>query len=339
MIKSIWNDLSKSVMKRILLSFNRPVLFPFWSWCFLYLFVAIPSFSAPRIVCDSPKYDFGTVIGQNEITHTFILWNRGDESVKISGIKNCCGTESSITPMEILPGSNAVCTSIFTTRNRYGPQDKQILIASNDRKNPYYELKMIGTLLKSVECSPRLLRLGNLLPDSKIMQTITATNRLEKVVMLESVKTSIRGMSAEVMDGGGDSVRSWTIHLSTSNSLPVGKISGQIRLKFSSGSVNVPVIGTVNPFIQVVPEQVQIVSGLDHPVERLVMLRGGSDRLFDILSAELLHADGQVEILKLAETRWQLKLSISSGTIESGARLKIKTTCEGQTVIEIPIIQ
>lgn len=186
-------------MKNIVLSFDHPVLL-FWS---LWL-VAVPSFAAPRIVCDAPKYDFGTVIGQEKISREFILWNRGDSPVKISKIKNCCGVASTITPMEILPGSNAVCKAIFTTRNRYGKQNKQILIASNDRKNPYFELKLVGTLLRPVEFSPRLIRLGTLLPDADCSQIITATNLLERAVTLQSVESTIKGIEANVVGGIDD---------------------------------------------------------------------------------------------------------------------------------------
>ncbi|MDF7802189.1 DUF1573 domain-containing protein, partial [Pontiellaceae bacterium B1224] len=74
--------------------------------------------AVPKIHCDAPKYDFGTVIGQEKITHTFILINKGDEPLVISKIKNCCGVESKVVPKMIPPGSNAVCTAVFTTRNR-----------------------------------------------------------------------------------------------------------------------------------------------------------------------------------------------------------------------------
>ena len=106
--------------------------------------------------------------------------------------------------MEILPGSNAVCKAVFTTRNRYGKQNKQILIASNDRKHPYYELKMVGTLLRPVEFKPRLIRLGSLLPDAHVSQTITATNLLDKAVELQSVRSTVEGIEAKIVGGIDD---------------------------------------------------------------------------------------------------------------------------------------
>lgn len=297
--------------------------------------VANQTVAAPRIVCDSPKYDFGTVIGQDEITHEYVLWNRGDSPVKISNIKNCCGVSSSITPMEILPGSNAVCKSVFTTRNRYGQQDKQILIASNDRKHPYYELKMVGTLLKPVESTPRLVRLGTLLPDSKITKTITATNLLDTTVELKSVSSAVKGIGAEIVESNE---RSWIVELNMTPALVPGKLKGNILLNFSSGVVSVPVTGAVKPVIQVVPEQIQFSSRSTNDTERLVMLRSGDGRKFDVLSAELVDADGQVELSKLADDRWQLKVAVKPNSIMTGTKLKLETSSQLQSFIEIPFL-
>ncbi|MDF7801992.1 DUF1573 domain-containing protein [Pontiellaceae bacterium B1224] len=317
---------------------HNPVLL-FWS---LWL-AALPSLAAPRLHCDSPKYDFGTVIGQEKVMREFILWNRGDSPVQISKIKNCCGVESTIIPMKILPGSNAVCTSIFTTRNRYGKQDKQILIASNDRKNPYFELKIVGTLLKPVEFSPRWIRLGNLMPDSIVSETISATNLLDRVVEFQSVESTITGVQAHVVDGGDDSAsenpeqrRSWSIELSTTEELQPGKINGQIQLHFSSGTVNVPVIGTVKPIIQIVPEKIQFTGRPAKETERLVMLRSGDGRTFEVFSAKLAKGEGSVVIKRLADDRWQLKLMVQPDTIQPGASIIIKTSIESQDTNLIP---
>ncbi len=306
--------------------------------------------AAPRIVCDAPKHDFGTLIGSEKITHEFVLWNRGSSPVTIAKIKNCCGVTSSIKPMEILPGSNAVCKAVFTTRNRYGKQDKQILIASNDRRRPYFELKMTGTLQRPVEFSPRLVRLGTLLPDSEVDQAITATNLLEKGVVLESVVSKVKGIEATV-DGILDPVsvdnldlgsrlqqRNWTIKLGSSGPLAVGKLNGMIQLNFSSGTVKVPIIGTVRPIIQVVPDQIQFSSRSSKATERLVMLRSGDGRAFEVLSAKLEAAEGSVEIKKLAEGRWQLRVAVVPDSLPAASALQVQTSCKGQSKITVPLL-
>ncbi|MBN2162436.1 MAG: DUF1573 domain-containing protein [Pontiellaceae bacterium] len=311
-----------------------------WQKFHRFLLFALCSFTtsllqaAPRIECEHPKFDFGTVIGQEQITHEFVIWNRGDEPLMISKIKNCCGVETEVEPMTIPPGSNAVCTSVFTTKNRYGTQDKQILLITNDKKNLYYDLRMVGTLLKPVEFEPRFVRLSNLIPDSAISEIITATNLLEQSITLDSVSTTIEGLETKVVESGD---RNWTVQVSSATALSVGRINGKVQLHFSTGIVDVPVIGTVDPVIQATPNKIQIASSASGTVDRLVMLRSGVGRAFEITSAKLENADGQVEFKKLADGKWQLKLKIQPSTIKPDASIVIKTSIEAQEAITIQL--
>jgi hypothetical protein len=318
----------------------------------IYSLVAVPVLAKPKLHCDQPKHDFGTVIGQEKITHEFILTNSGDEPVVVSKIKNCCGVESTLVPMVIPPGSNAVCKAVFNTKNRYGPQDKQILLATNLRRNPYFELKLNGTLLRPVDCTPRFVRLGDLLPDSEITQTIVATNLLEQAVTLESVKSMVPGIDAEIVNAGQASslspvagadrqdayptlARSWTIKLKSTDVLKPGKVSGRIMLNFSTGAVTVPVMGTVKPMIQVVPERIQLSGKFTKPVERLVMLR--SEKPFEITSATLENAEGSAVAEKVAPGQWKIKLSVDSAGMGSDALLRVGTSYKQQPNVVVPL--
>ena len=296
--------------------------------------VASTSMAKPKLHCESPKYDFGTVIGGGSITNAFVLTNTGDEPVVVSKIKNCCGVTSALVPMTIPPGSNAVCTSVFNTKNRYGRQDKQILLITNDKKHLYFDLRLPGTLLKPIEFSPRWLRLGDVMPDSAISETITATNLLEQVVALESVSTSVPGLNAEIVESNS---RNWIVQIHSISALSVGRINGKFQLHFSTGIVDVPCIGTVDPVIQTTPNKIQVVSRSSGTVERLVMLRSGDGRAFEITSAKFVNADGQAEFKKLADGKWQLQLTIQPSTIKPDASVVIKTSIESQNTISIPL--
>lgn len=327
---------------------HRLVLFSLCS------FVVASLYAAPQIECENPKYDFGTVIGQEKITHEFILWNRGDEPLEIKRVKNCCGVETEVVPVTIPPGSNAVCTAVFTTKNRYGTQDKQILLVTNDKKHLYYDLRMSGKLLKPVEFKPRIIRLGKLLPDSSISETIIATNLLETAVTLESVSTTVMGLEtviirdqgsrlqdAEVEGGIADWIytprQNWTIRLKSTGPFKVGKLNGQIQLKFSSGTMTVPVIGEVKPILQATPAKIQLSSNSAKTAERLVMLRSGDGRDFEIVSARLENAEGSVEIKKLVGGKWQIKLSIQPDSIKPDASVFVTTSVCVQEIISISL--
>jgi hypothetical protein len=338
----------------------------------LCLFVANQAVAAPRIVCDSPKYDFGTVIGQDKIEHAFVLTNKGNEPVKISSIKNCCGVSSEVHPMEILPGSNAVCRSVFTTKNRYGKQEKQILLATNDRKKPYVELRMTGTLKRFVDVSPRMVRFSDLTSGSQIDAEILVTNLLDQAVELESVVSMVEGIRAEVVGGIGDPaavggigdaeggeqpvrdrrsqlqtdpvrghrprLQHWTVRLSSDGHLEAGRLTGMIKLNFSTGTITVPVMGTVKPSVQVVPEKISLSRSSDKPVERLIMIRSADSSDLSSVSAELLGVEGSVVIKKLSEKKWQLKANLLPSSAMADSCIRISTPEKHLKDITIPLM-
>lgn len=347
------NGFKPSVMKRIILPVNHSAYGTFnlqlsasicglnRFFCFLCLFVTIPLHAAPRIECENTKYDFGTVIGQEPITHEFILWNRGDESLEIVKIKDCCGVKSSAESMTISPGSNVVCTSVFNTSNRYGKQDKQILLVTSDKKHPYVDLRMTGTLLKPVEFMPRWIRLSDLMPDSVISESIVASNLLEQAVTLESVSSTVPGLAAELVEENTDRIsaprRSWTILLTTTGPLSVGGINGQVQLHFSTGTVTVPVTGEVKPVVEATPDQIRISSRAPEHVHRVLMLRSGDGRPFDVLSSVLENAEGAVAAKKLADGNWQVSLTVQPSTIKSTSCICIQTSLESPNTVVIPL--
>lgn len=188
-------------------------------------------------------------------------------------------------------------------------------------------------------------------PLSEITQTITATNLLEKAVELKSVKSTIKGVEAKVVGGIADPAsgsrdrnhrprlqqRSWTVQLFASEPLPVGKLNGQIQLNFSSGMMSVPVIGTVKPIILVVPEQVRFSARSSKVTERLIMFRSGDGRPLQILSTTLENGKGEVESKKLADDRWQLRLSVTSDSLSSTSSVQVETSCKSQPTITVPL--
>ena len=105
----------------------------------------------------------------------------------------------------------------------------------------------------------------------------------------------------------------------------------------SSGTVKVPVIGTVTPIIQVVPGQIQFSARSFKATERLIMLRSGDGRAFELLSAKLESAEGSVEIKKLADDRWQLKLTVVPDNLSQQSSVQIETTCKSQPTIAVPL--
>ena len=102
----------------------------------------------PRIVCTEPNFDFGRVIGTNEVTHAFRIANEGDASLNIIRIHAGCGcTEAKAGSDSISARSSTDLTVRFKTAGRAGPQRKSIYVHSNDPQSPILRLEMSGDIV------------------------------------------------------------------------------------------------------------------------------------------------------------------------------------------------
>ena len=146
----------------------------------------------------------------------------------------------------------------------------------------------------------------------------------------------LRQTSGLRLQKDGDN-RSWMVRVRSGGTLAVGRINGQVLLHFSTGTVTVPIIGEVKPIIQATPATLHFSSGSPKEVERLVMLRSGDGRAFEVLSGTLENADGKVETSKLADGKWQVKLTIRPDSIKPGASVVLKTSIAAQEIIAIPV--
>ena len=224
--------------------------------CLVWLFALAGSllYAAPRIACDSPVYDFGTVTNGMKIIHEFTIWNRGSSPLTITKVRACCGMKASMDCMEIAPNSNSVCRAVFDLSRRSGEQDKKIYLASDDPKTPYFSLALKGTCPSR---SPKKAR--KVSPDSE--------------------KAKVRA----------------------------------------------------------IPEKIVVLSSQEEALQRQVMLTANNGAAFEVLSVELVNAEGKVEVTRIRPDRWRCSLSILPAGIKPGASLRVVTSCEDEPQLEIPL--
>jgi len=78
-----------------------------------------------RIVCSEPNFDFGSVIGTNEMGHVFRLVNEGDVPLNITRIHTGCGCIEAKALSDTIPAhSSTELTVRFKMAGRVGPQQK-----------------------------------------------------------------------------------------------------------------------------------------------------------------------------------------------------------------------
>ena len=104
-------------------------------------------------------------------------------------------------------------------------------------------------------------------------------------------------------------------------------------------------IGTVKSIIQVVPDKIQFSSHSSKATERLIMLRSGDGRAFEVLSAKLSEGseskeekgEGSVEVKKLAKGCWELTVTVVPNSLSEGSTVQMQTSCKGKPKIVIPL--
>jgi hypothetical protein len=105
--------------------------------------------AAPKIVCDQPAYDFGTVDNRTELAHTFVIKNGGSGPLMITNIHLCCGATIQMGEKTIEAGKETAMEVKVSLKGRQGRVNKSLYLHSNDRNNPIFQLKIVGVCVSS----------------------------------------------------------------------------------------------------------------------------------------------------------------------------------------------
>jgi hypothetical protein len=163
------------------------------------VFLANLSVAAPRIECETPIYDFGTVTNQSKIVHEFTIWNRGDSPLTITKVRACCGMEASMDAMELAPNTSSVCRAVFDLSRRGGEQNKKIYLASNDPKQPYLALSLTGTHIRPSGILPKKAADSNKTPIQTIPESIIVLSGQEEPLQRQVMLTDRDGTSFDIL--------------------------------------------------------------------------------------------------------------------------------------------
>ena len=111
--------------------------------------------NVPRLVCDEPTYDFGTVDPSTPVEHTFVLRNEGTLTLEITRVHASCGcTVANVTEKSVPPGGESRITSRLSLQGRSGPQSKTIVVDSNDPQQPQTILTLRGVAGAALVAQP-----------------------------------------------------------------------------------------------------------------------------------------------------------------------------------------
>ncbi|MDR0705429.1 MAG: DUF1573 domain-containing protein [Planctomycetaceae bacterium] len=105
----------------------------------------------PVLVCNQSVYDFGKINVVTNPSHSFVIKNIGNNSLFIRSVSPGCGacvevieyTKSSVPPQK----SGTVSIKLLT-QNLYGKVSKEVLVKTNDPKNPNLILTLEAEVIR-----------------------------------------------------------------------------------------------------------------------------------------------------------------------------------------------
>ncbi|MCU0857227.1 MAG: DUF1573 domain-containing protein, partial [Pontiellaceae bacterium] len=101
--------------------------------------------TGPKLVCDAPVYEFGTVNQSAVVTNVFIIRNEGDTTFVAGKPHVSCGcTTARLSRQMIGPGETAEVIVTFTAAGRSFRQRKSIGILSADSPDEVLVLRIQG---------------------------------------------------------------------------------------------------------------------------------------------------------------------------------------------------
>ena len=301
-------------------------------------FAATPS-TLPRIVCDNPVYDFGTLSNTGAVTHAFTIRNTGGSPLQIGKVKACCGSTAKMDVMLLPPGSNTTLNVELRVRGRRGKQRKSFYVASNDPATPNLRLALEGTVIADIGISPSFLNFGNISPNVPVTNVVNLTLVSRPDTAITGIVSSCKEFIAEVEGVGG----SRRVIVKTIPPLLPGVTRGQMRLQTDDPKrpeITFGISTAVVSDLQVVPSEILLTvpEGDPQPVTRYIALRSRTKIPFKILSVDLPCTMAQSTITPMGSSGWRCKLTdLIPSTDLSSTSIIIRTNHPDSPELPIPI--
>ena len=107
-------------------------------------------FGNPKIVAHEKEYDFGDIQEGEIVSHDFVIFNRGTNTLKIEKVKASCGcTAADPGKSELAPEDSTSIKVEFNSKRRRGAQRKFVYIFSNDPETPQLRLVFKANIITS----------------------------------------------------------------------------------------------------------------------------------------------------------------------------------------------
>jgi hypothetical protein len=220
-----------------------------------------PGAVAPLAVAE-PAHDFGKLVKGDNVTHTFVLRNIGDEPVNVVFIKPSCGCTVAEFDKVIPPGGEGRVTAALDTMTLTGKASSALEVFAEGHETALATLVLSAEVVSKLYAHPGYARWIYVQHEAEgtISQTVYSSDGAEFEVLsveppMPAIEVSFRPATAEERQAKATGSQ-WVVDATLDSAAPVGAITGFLTVQTThplQKVMQVPVSGFVRPTLFVEP--------------------------------------------------------------------------------------
>ncbi len=295
----------------------------------------------PRIACDEPLFDFGTVDNSQTIEHTFIVRNIGDTTLEISQVRPACGcTLANISEKMVPPGGQSEITARLSLQGRNGPQSKPITIMSNDPQQPEFRVTLAGNVSAAIQVAPERLMFGQIGQGRSAEQTVSINSLNQESFNITDINSSTPELTHELetVEAG----KHYNIKFTLTGPSQPGPVNAVVLVTTDNPNrqtITIPVIANVVGALIFAPSAIELpASAGEQPVTRYIVIRPGTMGAFQIKEVKLPDPAMRASIYPFGDQGYRIQIeNIRVSPDLTGKSIVIETTGSENSTVEIPL--
>ena len=307
------------------------------------------AFAAARAVIEQSVVDVGVVAQGDKIEHTFVLANKGDETLTIREVKPACGCTVAEYDRSIAAGESGRISAVVNTDHFTGPIAKSVTVFTSDGDNPKITLVIKAVIQPKIEVEPGYARFivveGAGTESSR--QTLRTIDGPElEVLAVRSPFPFLKTSYARVDAGAeGKDKGAWKIDLVLDrNRAPVGPLGDFVEVQTNHPKqklVKIPVSGFVRPVVSVTPRVAELGSRtLEAPFATTLEVRNQTDEsiALDSVTADVAGMEAAIEEVEQGKV-YKIVLTLTPGMAKGPfqGKVRIATSSKRRPLVEVDV--
>ncbi len=302
--------------------------------------------AAPKIVFETPIFDFGKVKMGEVVKHVFYFTNIGAGTLNINSVQPSCGcTTAGEWTRQVEPGKVGTIPVQFNTANFNGQVFKTVTVGSTDPMQPSVMLQVKGTIWRPIDVNPQFAILNIPMDGPASSAIVRVINNTEEPLTLAPPESNNPKLSATLVTNQPG--KEYQLVISAVPPLTSGNFQGQITAKTSS--TNMPLLtvtawANVQPAVMVMPPQIVLPPPpLGNETTPTITIQNNSSGLIQVsdVAVSIPNLTPQVREAVPGKT-FSISVTFPKGfelPPNTPAELTLKTTHAQAPAIKIPITQ